>query len=166
MDEVATIELEPWRENDLPVLRRIQGDPEMMKHLGGPEPDEKIASRLTRYITYQTPENRMFKIIVDGQPAGSVGYWDSNWQDKTVYEMGWSVLPEFQGRGIAVRATQLAIERARNENRRNTICAFPSVENKASNRLCEKLGFRLEGEHDFEYPPGHWMKCNDWRLDL
>jgi hypothetical protein len=19
---------------------------------------------------------------------------------------------------------------------------------------------------DFEYPPGHWMRCNDWRLKL
>ena len=22
------------------------------------------------------------------------------------------------------------------------------------------------GEYDFEYPPGHIMRCNDWRLDL
>ena len=29
-----------------------------------------------------------------------------------------------------------------------------------------ELGFTLQGEYDFEYPPGHWMRCNDWELNL
>jgi RimJ/RimL family protein N-acetyltransferase len=163
---VTSISIEPWRDNDLPLLTRLMGDPEMMRYLGGPESNEKIASRLARYVTYQHPESRMFKILVDGHPAGSVGYWDKTWQDEDVYEVGWSVLPEFQGRGIAVRATELAIERARQDARHDRIHAFPAVENAPSNRLCEKLGFELLGEYDFEFPPGHWMKCNDWRLAL
>ena len=31
---------------------------------------------------------------------------------------------------------------------------------------CRHLGFTLLGAHDFEYPPGHPLRCNDWRLDL
>jgi RimJ/RimL family protein N-acetyltransferase len=112
------------------------------------------------------PESRMFEIIVSGEPAGSVGYWDKTWQEEGIYEVGWGVIPEFQGRGIALRATELAIERAKKEARHNSIHAFPSVDNAASNRLCEKLGFTLLGNHDFEYPPGHQMRCNDWKLDL
>ena len=166
IDKVTTINLEPWRKNDLPLLQRLMGDAEMTRYLGGPETDEKLRSRLARYITYQHPESRMFKIVVDGAPAGSVGYWDNNWQGKDIYETGWMVVPEFQGRGIAVKATELAIERAKQEERRSSIHAFPSVENTASNRICEKLGFELQGEHDFEFPPGHWMKCNDWSLEL
>jgi hypothetical protein len=27
-------------------------------------------------------------------------------------------------------------------------------------------GFINRGEHTFEYPKGHWMRCNDWRIDL
>jgi hypothetical protein len=26
--------------------------------------------------------------------------------------------------------------------------------------------FTLVGACDFEYPPGHVMRCNDWRFDL
>ena len=44
--------------------------------------------------------------------------------------------------------------------------AFPAVENAPSNAICRKLGFTLLDEHDFEYPPGTVMRCNDWRLDL
>ena len=44
--------------------------------------------------------------------------------------------------------------------------AFPSVDNGPSNAICRKAGFALQDEVDVEYPPGHPMRCNDWRLDL
>jgi RimJ/RimL family protein N-acetyltransferase len=52
------------------------------------------------------------------------------------------------------------------ENQRRFMHAYPSVENAPSNAICRKLGFTLLGEHEFEYPPGQFMRCNDWRLDL
>jgi RimJ/RimL family protein N-acetyltransferase len=44
--------------------------------------------------------------------------------------------------------------------------AFPSVDNLPSNAICRKIGFTLQEEVEFEYPPGNFMRCNDWRLDL
>jgi len=44
--------------------------------------------------------------------------------------------------------------------------AFPAVGNGPSNAICRKLDFELRGECDFEYPPGRWMRCNDWRFAL
>ena len=44
--------------------------------------------------------------------------------------------------------------------------AYPSVDNAPSNAICRRLGFRLAGAVDVEYPPGTTMRCNDWRLDL
>jgi RimJ/RimL family protein N-acetyltransferase len=164
----AAISIEPWDDRDLPLLRRIMGDPEMTKHLGGPETPEKIAGRLTRYIDLNGPEGRMFKIIDTntGKPAGSVGYWERTWQDEEIYETGWSVLPEFQGRGIATQATEMAIERARMDGKHSSIHALPSVKNAASNAVCKRLGFELLGTHELEYPPGNTMTCNDWSLNL
>jgi RimJ/RimL family protein N-acetyltransferase len=80
--------------------------------------------------------------------------------------MGWSVLPAFQGRGVAVAGTVKAIASARAEQTRRYLHAFPSVSNAASNAICRKVGFALVEACDFEYPPGHVMRCNDWRLDL
>jgi RimJ/RimL family protein N-acetyltransferase len=138
----------------------------MMRHLGGPEPPEKVAERLGRYMRHVEPGNRMFKIVASGEPVGSVGYWERDWRGGPVLEAGWSVIPEFQGRGIAATATAMALERARSDGLRRFVHAFPSVENAASNALCRKLGFTLLEECDFEYPPGHRMRCNDWRFDL
>lgn len=80
--------------------------------------------------------------------------------------MGWSVLPAFQGRGIAAAGTAQAIAGARSERTRRFLHAFPSVDNAPSNAICRKVGFTLVEPCDFEYPPGHIMRCNDWRLDL
>ncbi|MFL5852940.1 MAG: GNAT family N-acetyltransferase, partial [Solirubrobacteraceae bacterium] len=111
--------------------------------------------------------DRMFKIVhaASGAAAGSVGYWDKDWRGETVYEVGWMVLPEFQGRGIALAATAEAIERAAADGTHKWIHAFPNVENAASNAICRKLGFTLLGSQEFEYPKGSFMVCNDWRRD-
>ena len=169
MSDRAKVRLEEWADGDLPLLRRLLGDPEMTKHLGGPESEEKLRERQGRYERIRwTGIGRMFKIVDSstGEGVGSVGYWEKEWRDEQVYETGWSVLPEFQGRGIAGAATAQAIEAARAENKHRWLHAFPSVDNAPSNAICRKLGFELLGPFDFEYPPGHPMRCNDWRLDL
>jgi RimJ/RimL family protein N-acetyltransferase len=166
---MTDVRLEPWGKGDLALLRRIMGDPAMTEHLGGPESEEKVVERQARYERVGEPgAGRMFKIVdpTTGEALGSVGYWEKDWRDGTVYETGWSVLPEFQGRGIAGAATALVIAAARDEHRHRYLHAFPSVENAPSNAICRKLGFELLGEYDFEYPKGHFMRCNDWRLDL
>ena len=76
------------------------------------------------------------------------------------------MLPGFQGRSIAGRATAMAIDHARSAGKHRYVHAFPSVDNAPSNALCRKLGFTLLEALEFEYPPGNVMVCNDWRLDL
>ena len=163
----AVVRIEPWGKDDLRLLTRIMGDPEMTRFLGGPESPEKIAERQKRYATSHST-GQMFKIVDDetGEPAGSVGFWDKTWRGEEVYETGWSVLPEFQGLGIAAEATRQAIDAARTERKHRFLHAFPSVENAPSNAICRKLGFELVEECEFEFPPGNQLRCNDWRLDL
>jgi RimJ/RimL family protein N-acetyltransferase len=164
---MVNVTLQPWSEGDLPLLEKLLGDPSMTEYLGGPESPEQIRKRHQRYL--RLPEtDHMFKIISNttSEALGSIGYWEKEWRDQLVYEMGWSVLPEHQGQGIATRAGELVLEHAGLENRHRFMHAFPSVSNAASNVICRKLGFSLLGEYEFEYPPGNLMKCNDWRFDL
>jgi len=164
----VSVRLEPWSEDDLPLLRRLLGDPAMTEHLGGPESEAKLVERQARYVTAREPgREQMFKIVDEsGEATGSVGYWEKEWRESTVYETGWSVLPEHQGRGHASAATRLVIDEARAQRRRRYLHAFPSVDNAPSNAICRKLGFELLEACEFEFPKGHFMTCNDWRLDL
>jgi RimJ/RimL family protein N-acetyltransferase len=164
-DGRTRVRLEPWGSEDLPLLQKLLSDPEMTEHLGGPESPEKIAERQKRYAQ---PGSRQFKIVdqATGEGAGWVGYWERDWRGEQVYEVGWSVLPAFQGRGIAGSATEQLIAIARSEGSRRFMHAYPSVDNAPSNAICRKLGFKLLGSSEFEYPKGSFMECNDWRLDL
>lgn len=157
------VALEPWTDDDLWLLRATN-TPDMTAYLGGPETEEKLLDRHRRYVKGED----MFRVLLLPERAtvGSTGYWEKTWRDEDVYETGWGVLPEYQGRGLATAAVRLVAERAAAEGGRRWLHAFPSVRNLPSNGVCRKVGFELLGEQDFEYPPGHMMRCNDWRLDL
>ncbi|MDR7274348.1 GNAT family N-acetyltransferase [Catenuloplanes atrovinosus] len=162
------LELTPWAEEDLGLLRRINV-PEMKGHLGGPESEEKIVDRHRRYVHMPiTGTGVMFRVALlpERTPVGSIGYWDREWHGDTVWETGWSVLNEFQGRGIASEAAREVIARAAADGRRRWLQAFPKVNNAASNAVCRKAGFTLVGETDFEFPIGTPIRCNEWKLDL
>jgi RimJ/RimL family protein N-acetyltransferase len=163
----ATVTLQPWGSGDLPLLARLMGDPRMTEHLGGPESPDKLRERQGRYERLEGSD-RMFKIVdtASGTGVGSVGFWTKQWHDEQVYEIGWMVVPEFQGRGIAMAATAEAIELAKGDDFHRFMHAFPHIDNAPSNAICRKLGFELLEACEFEFPKGHFMTCNDWRLDL
>ena len=79
---------------------------------------------------------------------------------------GWSVLPAFQGQGVASRGIALMVERARADHKHRFLHAFPLVENGPSNAVCRKAGFTLLAEVEGEYPRGHIVRSNDWCVDL
>jgi RimJ/RimL family protein N-acetyltransferase len=164
----VSVHLEAWGPGDLLLLTRLNADPAMMEHLGGAESPEKIAERHARYVRRDPEIGLMFKIVDEesGRGVGNVGYWPRTWRGIEVYETGWMVLPEFQGRGIAAAATAQLIEMVRARQDRRYLHAFPSVDNAPSNAICRKLGFTLLEAVEIEYPAGHLMRCNDWRLDL
>jgi RimJ/RimL family protein N-acetyltransferase len=162
------VQIESWTDADLDLLRHANA-PEMTDHTGGPETEEQLLKRHKRYVDIAgTGTGRMFRVLLlpDLEVVGSIGYWERLWRDEIVYETGWSVLPPFQGRGIAVAAALAAADAAAAEQKHRYLHAFPSVGHPASNAVCRKAGFTFIAECDFEYPPGSIIRSNDWRFDL
>lgn len=166
-DARPAVRLRPWAAGDLPLLERLLGVPEMTEHIGGPETPEQLRARHERYLRSADGPGALFAVTVgdDGVAAGWVGYWETEWLGEKVWEAGWSVLPEFQGRGVATSAAVQLVEHARMTGGRAGMHAFPSVANVSSNAVCRGAGFTLLGEVDIEYPPGHPMRSYDWRID-
>ncbi|MEW1750384.1 GNAT family N-acetyltransferase [Streptomyces angustmyceticus] len=172
--DVLRVRIEPWTPADLALLRRTNA-PEMTHHLGGPETEEQLLARHARYLDL-CGAGQMFRIVLGPEDTvvGSIGFWELNLRQETAHERadrsacetGWGVLPEFQGRGIAVAAAREVIAAAGAEGRYGSLHAFPSVDHAASNAVCRKAGFALVGERPFEYPKGRMMRSNEWRRDL
>ena len=145
------------------------GDPRMTEHLGGPESQEKLRERHARYQRIGgTGTGAMFVICAgpDAEAVGSIGYWEREWAGEMVWETGWSVVPQAQGRGIATRAVGLVLEKAAAEGTHRSVHAYPGVDNARSNAICRKAGMRLIGEADVEFPPGHPLRVNDWAISV
>ncbi|MEU0055039.1 GNAT family protein [Streptomyces sp. NPDC006334] len=162
------VRLVPWAEGDFWLLRRTNS-PEMTAHLGGPEPEDGLAQRHRRYVGLEA--GCMYRVVSAGseETVGSIGYWEREWRGGTVWETGWGILPEFQGRGLAVSAARAlagVVRALRPAGGHAALHAFPDVRHAASNAVCRKAGFTLLGQARFEYPKGNWITSNDWYIDL
>jgi RimJ/RimL family protein N-acetyltransferase len=164
----ADVALRPWAAGDLWLLERLLGDPEMTRHLGGPESQEAIRARHERFLVADPESHGLFAVTAGpaAEAVGWVGYWESEWHGELVWECGWNVLPKAQGRGVATAAAALMIDDARRRGRHRHLHAIQAVGNAASNALCRRLGFELLGEVEVDYPTGVVMRSNDWHLDL
>ena len=167
MTQRATaVALRTYAAHDFPLLERLLGDPRMMEYLGGPESPERLRDRHERYLAIADGGCLVVEAGPAATPVGWIGYWDLEWQGQRVWEMGWSVVVEYQGRGIATASIAACLARIGTGDDRRPVHAFPRTDNIASNRVCEKSGFRLIGEVDLEYPTGNPIRCNDWVIDL
>ncbi|MBI4261691.1 MAG: GNAT family N-acetyltransferase [Actinobacteria bacterium] len=154
---------------DLWLYEAIHCDPRMMEHLGGPLPREGLAEKLRRDVaTTEAGETWVLVILPDGPrgpAAGTVAIWEHEWRGAPINEIGWMVLPEFQGRGIGSAAVRAALDRARREGRWDVLHAFPPLSNAASNAMCRKMGFTMVEECEFEFRD-RVLTGAHWQLDL
>lgn len=152
--------------DDLHVYERMRTDPVMMAELGGPLPIEGVPGKLRRDVEAVERDESWISIVVrdDGEPMGSVVLWRHDERGAEISEIGWMVLPEFQGKGVGKAATAALIERARADGRWGAIHAYPGVTNAPSNGICRSLGFQLVETVDIEFE-GRSLRANHWRLD-
>ncbi|MGC8487585.1 MAG: GNAT family N-acetyltransferase [Clostridia bacterium] len=157
------VSLRPWHKHDLALLQRMN-TAEMWAHLGGPEDDSTVLGRHHRYLEALVGDTRMFAILHHdhAEPVGSIGYWTRRQAGEETFETGWMVVPEAQGQGIATVAARLVIEVLRTDIGSGIVHAYPSVDHPASNAVCRKAGFELQGPIEVEFPAGRFMRVNDW----
>jgi RimJ/RimL family protein N-acetyltransferase len=161
------VRLRPIGEDDLDLLRAILGDPAMTRHVGGPDSETKIRARHHRLLRDRQP-GATFAVTVGEDPRGVgwVGYWETEHRGGIVWEAGLSLLPPWQGQGIATRAFHLALDRAAAERRHRFVHSFTAIENGAAARMCERVGFTNLGEVVVPDPKGRPTRCLDWRFEL
>ena len=166
----AAVRLRDVELGDVGAYVRMRCDPVMTAELGGPLPREGIEDKVSRDVQAAAADTEWIKMIVPGEAsadvvAGSVALW-SHGQDsgEPITEIGWMVLPEFQGRGLAKRAVRMLLELARDDGRWGFVHAFPATTNAPSNGICRSLGFQFAGEQDVTFA-GRVLRSNHWVID-
>lgn len=154
---------------DIGAYVRMRCDPVMMAELGGALPREGIEEKVARDVHDAASGAALIKMIIPddagpGVVAGSATLWASEHDGKPVTEIGWMVLPEFQGKGVGKRAVRMLLEIAGEQGRWGLAHAFPGVTNGPSNGICRSLGFTLAGEVEVEFA-GRVLRTNHWIID-
>jgi RimJ/RimL family protein N-acetyltransferase len=155
---------------DLDAYVRMRCDPAMMAELGGPLPRDGMAAKVETDVRKTRADEYWVSMIEPdeaegGTVAGSVTLWSHTEGGQVgLSEIGWMVLPEYQGQGLAKRAVRAVLARARDDGRWGVIHAFPGTGNTASNALCRSVGFTFAGEQDVVFA-GRVLATNHWRID-
>lgn len=147
---------------------RMRCDPGMMAELGGAHRPEDMPDKVRRDVAAVAEDRQWIKMILagagDGEVAGTVSLWTPEEPGAAGSEIGWMVLPEFQGRGLAKAAVREVLAAAARDGRWGAIHAFPSRTNDPSNGLCRSLGFTDAGEHELDYY-GNRLVTRHWVLE-
>ena len=149
---------------DLDAYLRMRSDPTMMTHLGGPIAAERVEESLRREIA-ETEAGRARISMVDvrvgdeWRTAGTITLVPDDAPGSA--EVGWMILPEHQGKGIATWAVAETLKRAVADGPWSEIHAYPSRGNGASNAICLNLGFRNVGRRTIEFN-GQRFDTNNW----
>jgi RimJ/RimL family protein N-acetyltransferase len=157
--------LRPLSLADLGLYRRVYTDPQMWTELGG-VPELDLATKLERDVASMEADRHWVLVIAteDGSAAGTVSLWGHEWEGETIDEIGWMVLPEHQGRGLASAGVAEALRRADETARWRVLHAFPAPANAPSNALCRRHGFVLREAIDYTYRE-RTLRVNHWVRD-
>ncbi len=144
-------------------------DPAMMSHLGGARPREGMEAKVARDVADVAAGRAIIGMIIPDPPnsavaVGTVTLWTHETETSTQSEIGWMVLPEYQGRGLAKRAVRLVLQRARSEGTWGVVHAYPATDNAPSNGICRSIGFTLVGVEEITFAD-QLFRSNHWSFD-
>jgi len=163
---IAPVEIRPYGEGDRRLTLALESDPAVMGHLGGTVDAEDAAQVHERRMAAVAEGNLFYTIVADAgaEPAGIVAIWRSEWESRSIHELGGMLLPRYHARGLMVRAVNQLLPVARHSGV-TELHSFPGITNRPSNAVLRKLGFRRLEDCDLDYE-GRPLRCAHWVRDL
>jgi len=149
--ETERLILRKYRLSDFEDHFRLCADPDVMRYLVGGKPMSRLeAWRHMAFLVghwellgygYFVAEEK-----ASGRFVGRIGF--ANPEGWPGFEIGWTIAPEYQGRGFATEGGRFLLEYAFEKMDKSHVISVINPENKPSIRVAERLGEKLEGKSE------------------
>ena len=150
MNTASDTRLRPLEREDLRFVHLLDNNASVMRYWFE-EPYETYAELLTLYEAHILDQReRRFVVEWGGKAAGVVELVEIDYVHRRA-EFQIIIGPEFQGKGIALRATELAVEYGFGVLNLYKIVLIVDKENHKALHIYKKLGFVVEGELKHEF---------------
>lgn len=140
--------LEPFAAHHLDGLTKLGADESVMRFLGGVQTREETLESIHRVqARWEKYGHSWWAIFLKGTDTliGSACLQHLAHDETEPLEIGWRLLPEFQGQGYATEAGRAAMEFGFTTVGVEYICAVADPNNIASCKVMERLGMTYSG---------------------
>ena len=140
--------LRPIEQDDIEMLRELTNDPEFEKMIVGWSFPVSKKDQEEWFSNVKNGLSRLRYIIETAEDGavGMIGLRDIDWKNGSAYGLGMRIAKkDIRTRGLATDAWMTLMRYAFDELRLNRINGSALAYNKASLRVCEKVGFKVEG---------------------
>jgi ribosomal-protein-alanine N-acetyltransferase len=149
--EDGVVRVRGWRPDDLWARVAAWRDPSVMRFMLQPAPTEPSVEDAAAWVEVRERRRRqgeaLFLVVAaveDDRACGCVWLWNVD-AAKACGEVGYWLLREARGRGLATRAVRLVCAYAFERLRLERLELFTLPGNAASERVAERAGFQREG---------------------
>lgn len=143
--ETDRLVLRGWTEADFAPLAAYYSDEDSVRFVGGVSEPWAVWRRMASFIGHW--QLRGFgKFALEDKASGKFAGWCGPWYPEgwPEPEIGWALVPEFQGKGLITEAAKCCLSYAYDELGWRTAISAIDPANTASRRVAERLGAKFE----------------------
>ena len=145
--ETDRLRLSLWSPEDFTRFKPIATDPEVVRYVsaGVPYTDERIQEFIDRQIKHWRLRKYCMWALERKTDSRLIGFCGLQpWRDSGEVEIGWWLAKDCWRQGLATEAARVVLSHGLNKVGLHRIIAVIHIENVASQRVAEKLGFARE----------------------
>jgi ribosomal-protein-alanine N-acetyltransferase len=142
--ETERVRLRPFSDQDKPAILAIETSPDTRRYLGGAEDHPGLADEIRSAVVGERPGVFCIADRESDVAIGRCSITDGHGER----EVGYELLPEWWGRGIATEALTAVLDWAWAHGDEHTLIAVTQTANTSSRRLLVRLGFVFEREFE------------------
>lgn len=138
----------PFTLADFPLLATLHRDPEVGRYMGGVWAEATIAETLEQFVAEHAERghSKWAAFTQEGAFVGRAGI--SHWPATGELELGYSLMPEHWGQGLATEAARAVADWAFANTGAGHIIAFTHLENYGSQRVLDRIGMKRQPDRD------------------